>query len=112
MTTPLPRADLCLRTGPGPRPDGTVLAPVALPMPLGLIMAMTDHRRTGTSRAANSSGPAVVPDQLITLGIIDQEGQIDHLQRRHGGYRLMDDAGHLSNQKPFRKDIICYRTWA
>jgi hypothetical protein len=48
-----------------PRP--AVLAPVALPMPL--IMAMADHRGTGTGGAANSFRPSMVPDQLIALSI-------------------------------------------
>src|SRR3954468_2906324 len=89
-----------------PRP--AVLAPVPLPMPL--IMAMADHRGTGTGRAANSVRPSIVPDQLITFGIIDQGGQIDYLRRSHGWYRLMDDACHHSNQNPSREDMICYRT--
>ena len=92
-------------------PRSAVLAPVALPMPLGLIMTMTDHRGTGTARAANSFRPSMMPDQLITLGVIDQGSQIDHLRRSHGRYRLRDDAGHHSNQEPSREAMICYRTW-
>src|SRR5689334_18513604 len=65
----------------------------------------------GKACATNSFRPAMVPDQLITLGVIDQGSQIDHLQRGHGRYRLRDDAGNLSNQKPSRKDMICHRTW-
>ena len=45
----------------------------------------------------------MVPDQLIALGIIDQGRQIDHLQRSHGQYRLMDDACHRSNQNAFEE---------
>src|SRR3954453_9054653 len=99
----------------GPRhviePRPAVLAPVALPMPLGVIMALADHGCTGTARAAHSFRPAMVPDQLIAFGVIDQGGQIDHLRRSHGRYRLRDEARHHSNQKPSRKDIICHRTW-
>src|SRR3954452_2095876 len=51
------------------------------------------------------------PDQLIALGIIDQGRQSDHLQRSHGQYRLMGDAGHCSNQTLSKKAIICHRTW-
>src|SRR3954447_22401114 len=99
--------------GPGQviEPRFAVLAPVALPMLLGLIMAMADHGGTGTGRATNSFRPSMMPDQLITLGIIDQGGQIDHLRRSHGRYQLMDDACHHSNQKPSRKEMICHRTW-
>jgi hypothetical protein len=50
-----------------PRP--AVLAPVALPMPL--VMAMADHRGTGTGGAANSVRPSMASDQLITLSIKD-----------------------------------------
>src|SRR4051794_23873262 len=92
-------------------PRSAVLASVALPMPLGVIMAMADHGGAGTGRAAHSFRPAMVPDQLIAFGIIDQGGQIDHLQRSHGWYQLMDDACHHSNQNPSREDMICYRTW-
>src|SRR6185503_12853516 len=70
-------------TGQVIEPRPAVLAPVALPMPLGLIMAMADHRRTGTSGAANAFRPSMVPDQLIAPGIIDQGRQIDHLRRSH-----------------------------
>jgi hypothetical protein len=80
-------------------PRSAVLTPVALPMALGLIMTMADHGGTGTGCAANSVRPAMVPDQLIALGIIDQGRQSDHLQRSHGRYRLMDNACHRSNQK-------------
>jgi hypothetical protein len=65
-------------------PCSTVLAPVPLPVSLSFIMAMADHRGTGTGGAANSFRPSIVPDQLIALGIIDQGRQIDHLQRSHG----------------------------
>src|SRR3954470_12150143 len=91
-------------------PCSTVLAPVPLPVSLGFIMAMAYHRGTGTGGAANAVRPSRVPDQLIALGIIDQGRQIDHLQRSHGQYRLMGDAGHCSNQTPSRKAIICHRT--
>src|SRR4051812_36847196 len=95
-------------------PCSAVLAPVPLPISLGVIMAMADHGGAGTARAANAVRPAIVPDQLIALGVIDQGRQSDHLQRRHGQYRLMGDAGHCtghcSNQTPSRKAIICHRT--
>jgi hypothetical protein len=51
-----------------------------LSIPLDLIMAMADHGGTGTGRAANSFRPSMMPDQFITLGIIDQGGQIDYLR--------------------------------
>ena len=56
-------------TGQVIEPRPAVLAPVALPMPLGLIMAMADHRGTGTGGEANSVRPSMVPDQLIALSI-------------------------------------------
>src|SRR3954462_8712970 len=71
-------------TGQVIEPCSTVLAPVPLPVSLGFIMAMADHRGTGTGGAANAVRPSRVPDQLIALGIIDQGRQIDHLQRSHG----------------------------
>jgi hypothetical protein len=54
-------------TGQVIEPRPAVLAPVALPMPL--IMAMADHRGTGTGGAANAVRPSMVPDQLIALSI-------------------------------------------
>jgi hypothetical protein len=87
-----------------PRP--AVLAPVALPMPL--IMAMADHRGTGTGGAANSFRPSMVPDQLIALSI--KEVRLIICGEAMGQYRLMDDACHHSNQNPSREDMICYRT--
>src|SRR3954447_10193916 len=86
----------------GPRhviePRPAVLAPVALPMPLGVIMALADHGCTGTARAAHSFRPAMVPDQLIAFGIIDQGGQIDHLQRSHGS--VPAEGRRLPSQQP------------
>jgi hypothetical protein len=39
---------------------------------------------TTAARAANSVRPAIVPDQLRALDVIDQGRQVDHLQRSHG----------------------------
>jgi hypothetical protein len=97
-------------TGQVIEPRSAILTPVPLPMSLGFIMAMADHGGAGTARAANAVRPSIVPDQLIALGIIDQGRQSDHLQRSHGQYRLMGDAGHCSNQTPSKKAIICHRT--
>ena len=58
-------------TGQVIEPRPAVLAPVALPMPLGPIMAMADHGSAGTARAANAVRPSIVPDQLIALSIKD-----------------------------------------
>src|SRR5688572_11671115 len=95
-------------TGQVIEPRSAILTPVPLPMSLGFIMAMADHGGAGTARAANAVRPSIVPDQLIALGVIDQGRQSDHLQRSHGQYRLMGNAGHWSNQTPSRKAIICH----
>ena len=45
---------------------------VALPMPLRIVVAVADHRGAVTGRAANAIGPAMLADQLVALGVIDQ----------------------------------------
>src|SRR5690348_11330038 len=79
-------------------PCSAVLAPVPLPVSLGFIMAMADHRGTGTARAANALRPSILPDHSIAIGVIDQGRQIDHLRRSHGS--VPADGQCLPSQQP------------
>jgi hypothetical protein len=62
------------------KPRFTVLAAVALPMALCVIMAVTNDRARRAGRATHTIGPSMLTDQLIALGVIDQSREID--QRR------------------------------
>jgi hypothetical protein len=50
----------------------TVLASIALPVRLGIIPAMTGHGSTAAGRAPNAVWPAMLPNELKTLRIVDQ----------------------------------------
>jgi hypothetical protein len=86
------------RTAQVIEPRAAVLAPVSLPMSLGFIMAMADHGGAGTARAVNAVRPSIVPDQLRALGVIDQGGQMDQLQRSHGS--VPAEGQYLPAQQP------------
>ena len=49
-----------------------VLAAIALPVRLGLIPAMTGHGSTAAGRAPNAVWPAMLPNKVKTLSIVDQ----------------------------------------
>src|SRR5271155_3248582 len=64
-----------------------VLAPVALTMPLGVIMAVADDRRSTTGRATDAVRPPMLPDQFVAFGVVDQSRQINQRRRRHDEFR-------------------------
>ncbi len=49
----------------------TVLAAIALPVRLGLIPAMMGHVGTAAGRTPDAIWPAVLPNQIETLRIVD-----------------------------------------
>jgi len=49
-----------------------VLAAIALPVRLGIIPAMTGHRSTAAGRTPNAVWPAMLPNKVKTLSIVDQ----------------------------------------
>src|SRR3954464_2640858 len=61
-------------------------AAVALAVPLRIIPAVTGDLGVTAARAADAVGPAVPPDQLVALRVIDQRRQV-HQGRGHGRHR-------------------------
>jgi len=47
-------------------------AAVPLAMALSVIVAIPSHRRTVTMGTVHAIRPAILADQLVTLGIVDQ----------------------------------------
>ena len=54
------------------RPDPAVVAAVALPLLLGVVTSVADHPRATAAGAADALGPALLPDQGVALGVVDQ----------------------------------------
>src|SRR4051812_36631231 len=61
-------------------------AAVALAARSGVVPAVAGHGGAVAGRAADALGPAVLPDQLVALGVIDQRRQV-HQGRGHGRHR-------------------------
>src|SRR3954464_5794299 len=62
------------------------LAAVALTVRAGVVPAVAGRRGAVASRAADAVGPAVLPDQLVALRVLDQRRQV-HEGRGHGRHR-------------------------
>src|SRR3982751_2636274 len=63
-------------------PHLTSQAPVALPVPLPLVVAMTCYLVAPALRTTDSFGPAQMPDRLEAFGIIDQGLDVDQAVHR------------------------------
>src|SRR4051794_24489130 len=64
------------------------LAGVALTVRSGVVPAVARHRGAVASRAADAVGPAVLPDQLVALRVLDQRRQVhEGLHGRHRSKR-------------------------
>src|SRR4051812_31107848 len=62
-------------------------AAVALPVRLGVVPAVAGDLGTIAARAANAVRPAVLPDQLEALRVVDQRRQVHQGRRGHGRHR-------------------------
>jgi uncharacterized protein (DUF2252 family) len=57
----------------------TALVAVALAMPLHLIMTVADHRAARAARTARSTGPPMLPNELVAFCVVDQRGEINQV---------------------------------
>src|SRR3954453_21506492 len=64
---------------------GARLAPVALPMRLGVVAPVADHRIAAATGAAHALGPAVLAHQREALGVVQQGREIDQVDCCHDG---------------------------
>src|SRR3954453_9355299 len=64
---------------------GARLAPVALPMRLGGVAAVADHRIAAATGAAHALGLAVLAHQCEALGVVQQGREIDQIDGCHDG---------------------------
>jgi hypothetical protein len=82
------------RSGQIIKPCATVPAQIALSMPMSFIMTVTDYRNAGARWAVDAIQPPMLTDQLITLAVIKQGGQIDDQGSEHRKHRFGDDLRH------------------
>src|SRR4051812_42030063 len=61
------------------------LAPILLPVSLGLIKAVSDHGTAAACGAVDTLRPAMLAYQGEALGILDQCREIDQIRYRHVG---------------------------
>src|SRR3954470_4156395 len=59
------------------------LAPIPLPVGLGLIKAVSDHGTAAACGAVNTLRPAMLAYQGEALGILDQCQEVDQIRYRH-----------------------------
>src|SRR3954449_1754747 len=64
---------------------GARLAPIALPMRLGVVAPVTDHRIAATAGTAHALAPAMLAYQREALGIVQQGREIDQIDGCHDG---------------------------
>src|SRR5689334_25320091 len=73
------------RAGEVVKAPGAALAPIALPMRLGVVAPIADHRIAAAAGAAHALGPAVLAHQRETLGVVQQPREIDQVDGWHDG---------------------------
>jgi hypothetical protein len=66
------------------------LAPVALPVRLGVVAAVAHHGAAAAAGAAHALRPAMLAHQGEALAIVDQGGEVDQVRCGHGGKRSFD----------------------
>ena len=59
---------------------GAGLAPIALPMRLGVVAPVADHRVTATSGTAHALWPAMLAHQREALGVVQQGREFDQIE--------------------------------
>src|SRR3954454_24505299 len=75
------------RAGEVVEAPGARLAPIALPMRLGVVAAVADHRITATAGTAHALGSAKLAHQREALGIVQQSREareVDQVGCGHG----------------------------
>src|SRR3954452_5587817 len=64
--------------------DPAVVAAVALPMSLGVVAPVADHRGAAAAGAADALGPALLAHERVALGVVDQGREVHQAGRGHG----------------------------
>src|SRR3954469_17253437 len=76
------------------------LAPIPLPVSLGLIKAVSDHGIAAACGAVDTLRPAMLAYQSEALGILDQCREVDQIRYRHIGGSSRRVAGSLAPSPP------------
>src|SRR4051812_39285283 len=73
--------------GPGEvvKAPGAGLAAIALPMRLGVVAPVADHRIAAAAGTAHALRPAVLAYQRKALGVVQQRREIDQIDGWHDG---------------------------
>src|SRR5215203_272935 len=80
-------------------------APVALPAPLPLVMAMSRHLGAPALRAPHALGPAQMPNRLKAPGIVDQALDVDQVLHC-GRFPRTDNRGRPRQHRPGASPVI------
>src|SRR5215212_8771713 len=64
---------------------GARLAAIALPMRLGVVAPVADHRIAAAAGTAHALGPAMLAHQCEALGVVQQGREIDQIDGWHDG---------------------------
>jgi hypothetical protein len=59
------------------------LAPISLPVRLGLVKAIADYGTATAGRATDTLRPAMLAHQGEALGIVDQRREVDQIRGSH-----------------------------
>ena len=82
------------------------LAQLALARVPGIVMAVADHVAAVAGRAPHTVRPAMLADQVVALGVIEQRGQADQVV----GHETFTSAGDRSPDQPFTTVFITLDT--
>src|SRR3982751_4102711 len=73
------------RAGEVVKAPGAGLTAIALPMRLGVVAPIPDHRTAAAAGAAHALGPAMLAHQREALGVIQQPREVDQVDGCHDG---------------------------
>src|SRR5438046_1045704 len=73
------------RAGEVVKAPGAGLTAIALPMRLGVVAPVADHRIAAAAGAAHALWPAVLAHEGEALGIVHQAGKVDQVRGSHDG---------------------------
>src|SRR5215210_4090413 len=97
------------RAGEVVEAPGAGLAAIALPMRLGVIAPVADHRVTATPGTAHALGPAMLAHQREALGVIQQPREVDQIRCRPDRPCSLREGSSRSTAPIIRSEAPCDR---
>src|SRR5215212_10826439 len=93
------------RAGEVVKAPGAVLAPIALPVRLGVVAPVADHRVTATSGTAHALGPAKLAHQCEAFRVVQQPREVDQVRCRHEHQGSLREGGSRSAAPIIRSEV-------